>query len=127
MTRWCVPITVDYTVMGGIDLAAELRDALGLEFRRGAVVLAALSQLEEEQYGYSLKRELIERGFDVEEGTLYPLLRRLESQELLSSRWVVEDSRPRRYYRLTDKGKRLFKQLKADWQALVSTMERVLK
>jgi DNA-binding PadR family transcriptional regulator len=113
--------------MGGIDLAAELRDALGLEFRRGAVVLAALSQLEEEQYGYSLKRELIERGFDVEEGTLYPLLRRLESQELLSSRWVVEDSRPRRYYRLTDKGKRLFKQLKADWQALVSTMETVLK
>jgi PadR family transcriptional regulator PadR len=113
--------------MGGTDLSAELRDSLGLEFRRGAVVLAALSQLEDEQYGYSLKRALAALGFEVDEGTLYPLLRRLESQELLSSRWVVEDSRPRRYYRLTDKGKRLHKQLRADWQSLVGTMQRVLK
>lgn len=113
--------------MGGIDLAAELRDGLGLEFRRGAVVLATLSQLEQEQYGYSLKKALAERGFEVDEGTLYPLLRRLESQELLSSRWVVEDSRPRRYYRLTEKGRRMHKQLRADWQALVATMQRVLK
>src|SRR5687768_12773442 len=113
--------------MGGIDLAAELRESLGLEFRRGAVVLAALSQLDDEQYGYSLKRALGELGFEVDEGTLYPLLRRLESQELLSSRWVVEDSRPRRYYRLTEKGKRLQKQLRADWQTLVGTMQRVLE
>lgn len=113
--------------MSAIDIPTELRDGLGLEFRRGAVVLAALSQLEEEQYGYSLKKALTARGFEVDEGTLYPLLRRLESQELLSSRWVVEESRPRRYYRLTEKGKRMQKQLRADWQALVATMQRVLK
>jgi PadR family transcriptional regulator PadR len=104
-----------------------LRENLGLEFRRGALVLAVLSQLRSEQYGYSLKKALAERGLEIDEGTLYPLLRRLETQGLLRSRWRVEDGRPRRYYRASPLGEQVHKELAADWQSLARTMERVLK
>lgn len=105
---------------------AEMRDNLGLEFRRGAVVLAVLSQLDQEQYGYSLKKLLAAHGFDVDEGTLYPLLRRLESQGLLVSRWKLEESRPRRYYVVSPAGKELRAQLAQDWRTLVTALDRIL-
>jgi DNA-binding PadR family transcriptional regulator len=101
-------------------------EKLVLELRRGVITLAVLSQLDEEQYGYSLIQLLAEKGLQVEQGTLYPLLRRLESQGLLESVWNVEGSRPRRYYRISPQGKDLLPNLKAEWEALVQAMERML-
>ena len=100
---------------------------LDTELRRGAVVLAVLSQLRTAQYGYSLRQALAQRGMPIEEGTLYPLLRRLEEQGLLASDWRIEDGPPRRYYKLNPKGTRLLADLTANWQALVVTMNRLLK
>jgi PadR family transcriptional regulator PadR len=105
---------------------SELRENLSLEFRRGALVLAVLSQLHEEQYGYSLKKLLAERGLEIDEGTLYPLLRRLETQGLLRSRWRVEDGRPRRYYRASPLGEQIHRELAADWRALSRALEKLL-
>ena len=100
---------------------------LETELRRGAVVLAVLSQLRAAQYGYSLRQALAEQGMPIEEGTLYPLLRRLEEQGLLGSDWRIEDGPPRRYYKLNARGTRLLADLTANWQALVVTMNRLLK
>jgi PadR family transcriptional regulator PadR len=108
------------------EAQTALRENLSLEFRRGALVLAVLSQLHEEQYGYSLKKLLAERGLEIDEGTLYPLLRRLEAQGLLRSRWRVEDGRPRRYYRASPLGEQIHRELGADWRALARAMERLL-
>lgn len=105
---------------------SSLRENLLLELRRGAIVLAVLSQLREEEYGYSLKKLLAERGLDVDEGTLYPLLRRLEAQGLLRSRWRMEDSRPRRYYRLSAQGEKLARDLGGEWKALSRAVDRLL-
>jgi DNA-binding PadR family transcriptional regulator len=104
-----------------------LRENLELEFRRGALVLAVLSQLCQEQYGYSLKKALAEKGLEIEEGTLYPLLRRLEAQGLLRSRWRVEEGRPRRYYRTSPLGDLTQRDLAAAWQSLARAMERILR
>ncbi|MFN3913095.1 PadR family transcriptional regulator [Hyphomonas sp.] len=95
---------------------------LELELRRGAIVLAALSQLRTEQYGYSLRQALAARGMEIEEGTLYPLLRRLESQALLTSHWRIQDGPPRRYYVLSEDGARLYARLSTSWRALSGVM-----
>ncbi len=100
---------------------------LELELRRGALVLAVLSQLREVQYGYSLRQALVLRGMPIEEGTLYPLLRRLEGQGVLASEWRIEDGPPRRYYRLNDAGEALLVELTATWNALVGTMAGLLE
>lgn len=96
------------------------------ELRRGTLVLSVLSQLWEQQYGYSLKERLAERGIEIDQGTLYPLLRRLEEQGLLESEWTLEESRPRRYYRLNATGKQVFQTLAREWRALVTAMNRLL-
>lgn len=101
---------------------------LDTELRRGALVLAVLSQMRTAQYGYSLRQALAEQGMPIEEGTLYPLLRRLEGQGLLASDWRIEDGNPpRRYYKLNSKGAQTLANLTAHWQALVVTMNRLLK
>jgi PadR family transcriptional regulator, regulatory protein PadR len=100
---------------------------LETELRRGALVLAVLSQLRTAQYGYSLRQAFAEQGMPIEEGTLYPLLRRLEEQGLLASDWRIEDGPPRRYYKLNSRGTRLLADLTTNWQALVVTMNRLLK
>jgi DNA-binding PadR family transcriptional regulator len=105
----------------------EQLGSLKLELRRGAVVLAVLSQLKQEQYGYSLKNSLLEKGLTIDEGTLYPLLRRLESQGLLHSTWKLEGSRPRRYYQLNKLGEETLSVLSSDWAELARTIERLLK
>lgn len=92
------------------------------ELRRGAVVLAVLARLGTAQYGYSLRQALAARGMEVEEGTLYPLLRRLEAQGLLASEWRIEDGPPRRYYVLSEQGRVLYRQLVASWRALNAVM-----
>src|SRR5687768_12338545 len=99
---------------------------LELELRRGALVLAVLSQLRQVRYGYSLRQALAARGMAIEEGTLYPLLRRLEGQGVLDSEWRIEDGPPRRYYRLNDAGEALLAELTASWNALAGTMAGLL-
>jgi len=95
--------------------------------RRGVIVLATLSQLEKAEYGYSLIKELNEKGFEVGQDTLYPLLRRLEKQELLDSEWRVEDPRPRRYYVLNETGRELLKELKAAWTEQVKIIKEIIQ
>lgn len=100
---------------------------LRLELRRGIVVLAVLSQMETARYGYSLIQQLAEQGLDIEEGTLYPLLRRLEKQGLLESEWEVGESRPRKYYRISAAGREVLDTLRADWFETVEMMRRILQ
>jgi DNA-binding PadR family transcriptional regulator len=105
---------------------AETSEHLSLELRRGAIVIAILSQLREPLYGYSLRERLAEQGLEVKEGTLYPLLRRLESQGLLDSDWEVGEGRPRRYYHLSRGGKKVLAELNAEWDKLVEALGRML-
>lgn len=104
----------------------SLPDNLALEMRRGVIVLAALSQLRAEQYGYSLMKRLAEQGLQVEQGTLYPLLRRLEAKGLLQSEWRVEGSRPRRYYTISSAGAEILRALEDEWNTLVDVIGRML-
>lgn len=97
-----------------------------LELRRGVIVLAVLSQLGEEQYGYSLLKLLSDRGLQVDQGTLYPLLRRLEAQGMLKSVWKLEEARPRRYYVISPEGRKLLPKLKKEWAAIVTLMDGLL-
>ncbi|MGD8850236.1 MAG: helix-turn-helix transcriptional regulator [Anaerolineales bacterium] len=108
------------------DAFNELFENLSQELRRGVLVLATLSQLREPKYGYALIDRLGERGLEIEQGTLYPLLRRLESQALLESEWNVEGSRPRRYYVLSSDGEKLLQRLKAEWGEIINVMDVLL-
>lgn len=105
----------------------ENLDNMLQELRRGLVMLAVLSQLGKQQYGYALLKLLSERGLEVDQGTLYPLLRRLESQGLLQSAWNVEEGRPRRYYVISSEGKKILPQLKSEWDSMVAAMGKLLK
>ena len=96
------------------------------ELRRGVVVLAVLSQLHQEQYGYSLMTSLEEQGMQIDQGTLYPLLRRLEKQKLLESSWQMETARPRRYYILSDFGKNVLLEMTREWSRIKTTVDRLL-
>ncbi len=104
----------------------ELLDNTVLELRRGVIVLAVLNQLREEQYGYSLLKMLSDQGLEIDQGTLYPLLRRLETQGLLQSTWKLEEARPRRYYVISDAGRNILPQLKEEWAGMVATMGKLL-
>jgi PadR family transcriptional regulator PadR len=98
-----------------------------LELRRGMIAIAVLSQLKEEQYGYSLLKLLSDQGLVIDQGTLYPLLRRLEAQGLLHSKWrIVDDARPRRYYVISSQGRDALTQLKNEWISIVTTVQQML-
>jgi DNA-binding PadR family transcriptional regulator len=101
-------------------------EKLQLELRRGAIVLACLSQLGVAAYGWELQQRLAERGMEIEQGTLYPLLRRLQEQGLLAEEWRVEESRPRKYYRLTEAGTRALDELRAQWKTMAGVMDDLL-
>lgn len=105
----------------------DIVDKLRLELRRGALPLAVLAQLRHEHYGYSLRRELNEQGLDIDEGTLYPLVRRLEKQGLLHSEWRHDDSREKRYYRISALGEQVLELLTGEWQALNASVERIVE
>src|SRR5580693_2741705 len=105
----------------------EALENLRLELRRGCLVLAVLTALRSEQYGYTLRKELSEHGLEIDEGTLYPLLRRLENQGLLKSEWREEEKRNKRFYRLSPDGKVVLKQLLAEWRTLDGSLEHILK
>jgi len=96
------------------------------ELRRGVIILAVLSQLHEEQYGYSLMKRLEEQGMQIDQGTLYPLLRRLEDQNLLQSDWRVDTSRPRRYYMLSELGKIVLEEMTTEWSRIKTTIDNFL-
>ena len=101
-------------------------EKISQELRRGVLILATLSQLKDEKYGYDLISHLAKQGLEIDQGTLYPLLRRLEAQGLLDSSWNVDGSRPRRYYALNTTGKALLSELTNEWRGLTEVMERLL-
>jgi PadR family transcriptional regulator PadR len=106
---------------------AELFENLRLELRRGCLILAVLAQLRVEHYGYALRKALADRGMAIDENTLYPLLRRLETQGLLVSEWREEDKRNKRFYRLSSDGEVILKQLLEEWHAINSSLSRVIE
>ena len=97
------------------------------ELRRGTIVLCVLANLKEPTYGYSLIERLSTTGITVEANTLYPLLRRLEGQELLRSEWNIAGAKPRKYYHLTDFGKDILAELKVHWSNIVENMNKILE
>ena len=101
-------------------------DGLISELKRGTLVLGVLSQLNEPHYGYTLVKSLAEQEMPIDKNTLYPLLRRLEKQELLKSEWDTEGSRPRRYYELSNKGTRVYEDLKNEWFNLTKVLNHLL-
>jgi DNA-binding PadR family transcriptional regulator len=101
-------------------------EKLRLELRRGSLVLAVLAALKTERYGYTLRKELADAGIGIEEGALYPMLRRLESQGLLTSVWREEDRRNKRFYRLSPHGAVLLAELAAEWRAINASLTRLL-
>ena len=105
----------------------EIVDKLRLELRRGALPLAVLAQLREEHYGYSLRKQLNAKGLEIDEGTLYPLIRRLEKQGLLVSEWRVDDKRKKRYYRISDLGVEVLTRLINEWHALNASVDSILE
>lgn len=105
----------------------DLNQRHGLELRRGALTLAVLAALRQEEYGYSLRKKLLEAGLDIEEGTLYPLIRRLESQGLLQSEWRDGDNRQRRYYQISDSGQLLLQELRNHWNQLHTCLQQLME
>jgi len=111
----------------GSQAGNELFDSLRLELRRGCLVLAVLAQLRAEHYGYTLRKSLAEAGLEIEESTLYPLLRRLESQGLLTSEWREEEKRNKRFYRLSVEGERILALLLAEWTGINDSLGRIVR
>lgn len=105
---------------------SEVLENLRLELRRGCLILAVLAELRSERYGYTLRKALLAQGMDIDEGTLYPLLRRLESQGLLASEWREEEKRNKRFYRLSPDGKEILKQLIEEWKGINASLEAIL-
>lgn len=106
--------------------ANEHLDKLMQELKRGTLTIGVLSQLHKPQYGYSLVALLEEKNFQVEAGTLYPLLRRLEKQGLLESKWDTNETRPRKYYMLSKTGEEVYGQLVKEWKALTESLENLI-
>jgi DNA-binding PadR family transcriptional regulator len=104
----------------------ELFEALRLELRRGSLILAVLGQLRREHYGYTLRKALGEAGVEIDEGALYPMLRRLETQGLLTSEWREDAKRQKRFYRLSEDGGQALVRLAGEWRALNRSLETIL-
>jgi PadR family transcriptional regulator, regulatory protein PadR len=105
----------------------DVLDNLRLELRRGCLIVAVLAQLRAEYYGYALRKALADQGMDIDENTLYPLLRRLESQGLLVSTWREENKRNKRFYRLSDEGQVILGQLLEEWNAIDTALNRIVR
>jgi PadR family transcriptional regulator PadR len=105
----------------------QLFDSLRLELRRGCLILAVLAQLRTEHYGYTLRKALADEGLIIEESTLYPLLRRLETQGLLTSEWREEEKRNKRFYRLSTVGETVLQQLLVEWNGINESVHKILK
>jgi PadR family transcriptional regulator, regulatory protein PadR len=110
-----------------LALQNDLFDSLRLELRRGCLIVAVLAQLRVEHYGYTLRKALADEGLAIEESTLYPLLRRLETQGLLTSEWREEEKRNKRFYRLSADGEAILAQLLVEWNGINDSLHRILK
>jgi len=106
---------------------ADAFENLRLELRRGSLVIAVLAALRSERYGYTLRKTLAEHGIEIDESTLYPLLRRLETQGLLSSQWREEEKRNKRFYRINREGEQVLERLLAEWRTIDASLDAVLK
>src|ERR1700694_2086437 len=128
LTSYTVCNTVcEVQCMGNsMTLTDNTFENLRLELRRGCLTLAVLVQLRQEHYGYTLRKDLAERGLVIDESTLYPLLRRLETQGLLVSEWREEEKRNKRFYRLSTDGHQLLGQLLEEWQAINASITSIL-
>ena len=104
----------------------DLFESMRLELRRGSLVLAVLACLREERYGYTLRQALAADGLEMEESTLYPLLRRLESQGLLDSEWREEDRRRKRFYRLSANGRAMLAALTDEWRGISASLDKII-
>jgi PadR family transcriptional regulator PadR len=113
--------------MTTLKISSEIVNKLRLELRRGALPLAVLAQLRREHYGYSLRKELNAKGLEIDEGTLYPLLRRLEAQGLLNSEWRIDESRKKRHYRISALGEEVLASLVMEWRLLNESVDKILK
>ena len=105
---------------------SDLFENLRMELRRGSLIIAVLAQLREEHYGYALRKALADQGMEIEESTLYPLLRRLETQGLLESEWREEDKRNKRFYKLSKDGANILKQLLEEWNSMNLSLKRIV-
>lgn len=104
----------------------DLYESLRLELRRGSLTLGVLARMRQEHYGYTLRQALAEDGLEMEESTLYPLLRRLEAQGLLVSEWRDEDRRRKRFYRLSPEGQALLARLLEEWRRISLSLEKII-
>lgn len=104
----------------------ELFESMRMELRRGSLVLAVLACLRTERYGYTLRQALAADGLEMEESTLYPLLRRLEGQGLLTSEWREEEKRRKRFYRLSPMGEAMLSALADEWRGINASLDRIL-
>ena len=111
----------------GNQATFDVFENLKLELRRGCLTLAVLGQLRTERYGYTLRKALADDGLEIDEGTLYPLLRRLESQGLLVSQWREEDKRNKRFYRLSAEGELILNQLLSEWHRINTSLNKILQ
>jgi PadR family transcriptional regulator PadR len=109
-----------------MTVAENQFESMRLELRRGCLTLAVLAQLKQEHYGYTLRKALASRGLEIDESTLYPLLRRLEAQGLLTSEWREEEKRNKRFYRLSADGEAIFARLLDEWNAINLAIGNIL-
>lgn len=110
-----------------MPVETDIIETLKGELRRGTLILAVLGALRSEQYGYSLRVALAEGGIAIDEGALYPMLRRLESQGLLASEWREDAKRQKRFYRLSDDGAAALDHLTEEWRAMNAALDTILK
>jgi DNA-binding PadR family transcriptional regulator len=110
-----------------MPIDGDIFEGLRLELRRGSLILAVLGQLRREHYGYTLRKALADAGVEIDEGALYPMLRRLEQQGLLTSEWREEDKRNKRFYRLSADGAAALARLTDEWRALNASITDILK
>ena len=97
---------------------ADVLENLKLELRRGCLIVAVLAPL---------RKALADDGLAIDEGTLYPLLRRLETQGLLVSQWREEDKRNKRFYRLSPVGEQILNQLLEEWNSINASLRKILQ
>jgi DNA-binding PadR family transcriptional regulator len=109
-----------------MPISPDIIEVLRLELRRGTLILAVLGTLRTEKYGYTLRSELAEQGVDIDEGALYPMLRRLETQGLLTSEWREDAKRQKRFYRLSPDGAAALDKLTDEWRALNRSLDSIL-
>ncbi|ESQ92983.1 PadR family transcriptional regulator [Asticcacaulis sp. AC460] len=108
-----------------MDEEGDLYESLRAELRRGSLGLAVLARLRVERYGYTLRQALADDGLEMEESTLYPLLRRLESKGLLLSEWREEEKRKKRFYILSPAGEAMLQRLIQEWRTINISLEKI--